>query len=89
MITRHIRNISLVFVLAIAVSGCGAMGRLKDVGKAPDLTPIQNPVAQKNYQPVRMPMPAPERVVYQPNSLWASGARAFLKTNGPPVSAIF
>ena len=79
MITRQIRNVSFIFVMAVALSGCGAMGRLKDVGKAPDLTPIQNPVAQENYQPVRMPMPAPKHVVYQPNSLWASGARAFFE----------
>lgn len=65
--------------VAIALSGCGAMQRLDDIGKAPDLGPVTSPVEQSSYQPHRMPMPAPTQTVFQPNSLWASGSRSFFK----------
>jgi flagellar L-ring protein precursor FlgH len=55
------------------------MDRLDQVGKAPDLAPVTSPLAQQNYEPHRIPMPAPTQVVYQPNSLWASGSRSFFK----------
>jgi flagellar L-ring protein precursor FlgH len=77
---RHgaIRSVSLA-ALGLVVAGCGAVDRLSEVGKAPDLTPIENPVAAAAYQPVDMPMPLPEPAVYNPNSLWQNGARAFFK----------
>ncbi len=31
------------------------------------------------YKPVQMPMPAPQPAIYNPNSLWRSGSRAFFK----------
>jgi len=65
--------------LAVILSGCGSVDRLKNVGKAPPLTPIKNPVAAKSYAPVTMPMPQPKETVYEANSLWQSGARAFFK----------
>ena len=80
--THHTRKKMLtlaVLGLAVLVSGCGTVGRLKDVGKAPPLTPIKNPVATKSYKPVTMPMPQTEKTVYEANSLWQSGARAFFK----------
>jgi flagellar L-ring protein precursor FlgH len=36
-------------------------------------------VTQVGYKPVQMPMPAPQPAVYNPNSLWRSGSRAFFK----------
>ena len=65
--------------LAFALAGCGASERLSQVGQTPELTPIQNPVAQTSYQPVSMPMPLPDPALYNPNSLWQNGARAFFK----------
>jgi flagellar L-ring protein precursor FlgH len=69
----------LPVALAIALSGCNAMQRLEDIGKPPDLAPVTTPVAQSSYQPHRIPMPAPTQMVFQPNSLWASGSRSFFK----------
>lgn len=65
--------------LTLALAGCSAVDRLSEVGQTPDLRPIENPVAAATYQPVSMPMPLPEPVVYNPNSLWQTGARAFFK----------
>lgn len=69
----------LAMMASCALSACGAGERLANVGKAPDMTPIQNPQLQAGYQPVSMPMPAPVQAVRQPNSLWDSNRQAFFK----------
>ncbi|WP_412103629.1 flagellar basal body L-ring protein FlgH [Stappia stellulata] len=65
--------------MALAVTACGAADRLSNVGKAPALTAIQDPTTTPGYRPVQMPMPTPQAVHYNSNSLWRSGARAFFK----------
>ena len=66
-------------MLAANLAGCSIADRLSTVGAAPALSSIENPTAQPGYQPVSMPMPTPERITYQPNSLWRSGGRAFFR----------
>lgn len=63
----------------INLAGCSAVDRLRNVGETPKLSAIQNPIMQSGYRPVSMPMPAPEKVSYSPNSLWRTGARAFFE----------
>ncbi len=53
--------------------------RLSQVGQPPALSAIENPTAAAGYRPVQMPMPAPESIVREPNSLWRTGSRAFFK----------
>ncbi|MCV6576468.1 MAG: flagellar basal body L-ring protein FlgH [Cohaesibacter sp.] len=66
--------------MATGLSACGAGERLKNVGKAPNLSAIENPTAQKGYRPVQMPMPTQTaKASYSPNSLWQTGSRAFFK----------
>jgi flagellar L-ring protein FlgH len=71
----------LIAMLAVASSagGCASLERLRWVGDTPPLDPITNPTTQAGYKPVQMPMPAPQPAVYQPNSLWRTGSRAFFK----------
>src|SRR5215467_10750517 len=69
---------ALVLVAALA-SGCSAVDRLKSIGEQPSLSAIENPVEQPGYKPVQMPMPTPQPAVYNPNSLWRNGSRAFFK----------
>ena len=66
-------------LVALALGGCGSLDRLSNVGKAPDLSAIQDPTAQPGYKPVRMPMPNPQPSSYAANSLWRTGSRAFFK----------
>ncbi len=66
-------------LLPVLLGGCSALDRLKNVGEQPALSSIENPVAQPGYKPVQMPMPAPQPAVYNPNSLWRNGSRAFFK----------
>src|SRR5215216_7401408 len=75
---------TLVRALAVggclaAIGGCSAVDRLRQIGEPPPLTQIENPVAQPGYKPVQMPMPTPQPAVYNPNSLWRNGSRAFFK----------
>lgn len=69
----------LIAVLVCGLAACGTAERLRDVGRAPDLTPVASPAARPDHVPVVMPMPAPEIEIRQPNSLWQTGARAFFK----------
>src|SRR3954469_691068 len=61
------------------LANCSALDRLKNVGEQPALSAIENPVAQPGYKPVQMPMPTPQPAVFNPNSLWRNGSRAFFK----------
>ena len=73
------RNTIIALLSACALSACGASERLAQVGKAPELSKIENPQLQANYAPVSMPMPAPKTALKQPNSLWDSNRQAFFK----------
>ena len=79
MVTSRLSPALPVAVLAALLGGCSAMDRLKNIGEEPKLSAIDNPVAAPGYKPVQMPMPAPQPAVYNPNSLWRNGSRAFFK----------
>ena len=67
-------------LMPLLLSACGISQRLENIGKTPELTPIENPIAVPGYQPVSLPMPPVEPAIGAgPNSLWRSGARAFFK----------
>jgi flagellar L-ring protein precursor FlgH len=61
------------------VGGCSGIDRLSQIGEQPKLSSIENPTTQPGYKPVQMPMPKPETVSYNPNSLWRNGSRSFFK----------
>ena len=77
--TRMLIRTAAIAALGLSLSGCNLFTRISEVGGGPKLTEIQNPVAEPSYQPVSLPMPAPQRVEDNPNSLWRAGARAFFK----------
>lgn len=62
-----------------ALSACGSVDRLSNVGRAPEMAKIENPQLKADYRPVSMPMPAPKESIKQPNSLWASDKKGFFK----------
>src|SRR4051795_4630970 len=67
-----------LLILGVA-SGCSSIDRLSQIGEQPKLSAIDNPTTQPGYKPVQMPMPKPETVSYNANSLWRNGSRAFFK----------
>ena len=73
---KQVVMFALLFALLLSSAGCAG---LANVGKKPELSPVQDPTARKDYRRVEMPMPAPQRHHRNPNSLWRSGSRAFFK----------
>ncbi|MEZ5669604.1 MAG: flagellar basal body L-ring protein FlgH [Alphaproteobacteria bacterium] len=65
--------------LVLMLAGCGAATRISEIGQAPEMTPITSPTLEPGYQPVALPMPAPEPVERQAASLWRPGSRAFFR----------
>ena len=65
--------------LASLAGGCSSLDRIRNLGEQPPLSAIDNPTTKPGYQPVHMPMPAPQPAVYNDNSLWRSGSREFFK----------
>jgi flagellar L-ring protein precursor FlgH len=70
---------TIAAALTLALGACSTIDRLNAVGQVPAMTPIIDPRDRNGDRVVTMPMPERERVSYQPNSLWASGARSFFK----------
>ena len=73
------RKISLATALSLALSACGTLDRIKNIGQAPDLTPMQQMVLQPRGRSRAMAMPQQEPVVTEANSLWRTGAKAFFR----------
>ncbi len=65
--------------LALSLPGCGALGRLSEVGHPPAMTPAGDPTRDPAYRPISLPMPRGQTEPAQANSLWRSGSRAFFK----------
>ena len=70
---------ALLLASSLALSGCGALSRLSEVGRPPALSPVTNPTADPTWRPITMPMPRPDPAPTQLSSLWRSGSRAFFK----------
>jgi flagellar L-ring protein precursor FlgH len=74
------RHLAIGVLAALpSLAGCSSIDRVRWLGEQPPLTAIENPTTQAGYKPVQMPMPAPQPAIYNPNSLWRSGSRAFFK----------
>jgi flagellar L-ring protein FlgH len=82
MLAAKFKRIALAGTMLTVVSvtsGCSGIDRLSQIGEQPKLSAIENPTTQPGYKPVQMPMPKPETVSYNPNSLWRNGSRSFFK----------
>jgi flagellar L-ring protein precursor FlgH len=82
MLISKFKRVALTGTMLTFVSiagGCSSIERLSQIGEQPKLSSIENPTTQPGYKPVQMPMPKPETVSYNPNSLWRNGSRSFFK----------
>ncbi len=75
----HKLNRNLALALPLLLCGCGALGRLSEVGRPPAMSPSADPTKEANYRPMTMPMPAPQTAAPPVGALWRSGSRAFFK----------
>ena len=73
------RSAALIAALGLSLSACNMFNRLAAVGEEPKLSTIDSPAPLAAEQAVSLPMPAPQAIERQPNSLWRPGSRAFLK----------
>ncbi|MCB1562224.1 MAG: flagellar basal body L-ring protein FlgH [Alphaproteobacteria bacterium] len=77
---KSITVLGLALITCTALSACSSTAdRIANIGKAPEMTKIANPVAERDYQPVSLPMPVPQNVSPQKNSLWDSSRTTFFK----------
>ncbi|MGE0409186.1 MAG: flagellar basal body L-ring protein FlgH [Amphiplicatus sp.] len=60
-------------------AGCATAGRIKNIGKAPAMSPTEDPSALYGGRTVSMPMPQRNLEPANANSLWRPGARSFFK----------
>lgn len=65
--------------LALTLGGCGAISRMAEIGRNPELSPALDPTREAGYQPVSMPMPPAQPVLAERDSLWRPGSRAFFR----------
>ncbi|MFP5512630.1 MAG: flagellar basal body L-ring protein FlgH [Alphaproteobacteria bacterium] len=77
--TARLIRFAMIAAAATSLTACGAASRIADIGKAPELSNIQDPQAKPGYQPVSLPMPTPLPTERNPNSLWRNGSKAFFK----------
>lgn len=70
---------ALLLVAGVALTGCGALQRLSEIGRPPSMTPTSDPTKSPSWRPVTMPMPAKETLTEQADALWRPGSRAFFK----------
>lgn len=73
------KNIITTALMALLVTGCSAADRLANVGKAPDLSTIENPAEEGEYTKISMPMPIEREIKPQMNSLWGGDKQTFFK----------
>ncbi len=69
----------VILAMVLALSGCGVLSRLSEVGRDPAMTPTTDPTKDPKWRPITMPMPAGQASPNQSNALWRSGSRAFFK----------
>ncbi|MDO9709365.1 flagellar basal body L-ring protein FlgH [Paracraurococcus lichenis] len=69
----------LCLLAALLLAGCGQLERLSRVGRAPELSAVQDPTADPAWRPVSMPMPGLQDPPAAANSLWRPGSRTFLR----------
>ena len=80
--SNHLRHVLPLIALAFTLSGCGALGRIGDIGKAPSMSPvkeIKTTAGDDSFRPIPIPMPRPDKAEASTNSLWRTGNRTFFK----------
>lgn len=66
-------------LMVASAGGCAVGGRISAIGRAPDLSPTENPASLHGGRAVAMPMPAAATEAANPGSLWRAGSRSFFK----------
>jgi flagellar L-ring protein precursor FlgH len=73
------RRFAVMAIGGLALTGCGALQRLSELGRPPAMSKSSDPTKDPNYRPMTMPMPKPQDAPNEANALWRTGSRAFFK----------
>lgn len=73
------RKISVATILSLALSACGTLDRIKNIGQAPDLAPMGQMQIPPRGRSLAVAMPNQDDVATEANSLWRTGAKAFFR----------
>ncbi|MFC4169516.1 flagellar basal body L-ring protein FlgH [Teichococcus aestuarii] len=65
--------------LLLGLAACDNFSRLSEIGRAPEMAPMESPTAAPAWRQISMPMPPPAAPVAEGNSLWRPGSRTFLR----------
>lgn len=65
--------------LAASATACATADRLKNIGQAPPMAPMENPASMYEGRDVALPAPVSYAEPANPNSLWRRGSRGFFK----------
>lgn len=79
MISGRGARAAALLCLPAWLAGCGALGRLSEVGRPPAMTRSADPTRAADWRPLTMPMPAKQQRPNEPDALWRAGSRAFFK----------
>lgn len=73
------KKIIILGGILFTLGACSSLDRLSNIGKQPEITPIENVSAPQQSRSISVPMPSRDEDRFEPNSLWRVGARAFFK----------
>jgi flagellar L-ring protein precursor FlgH len=73
------KHLLITTALILSLGACSSLDRLSRVGETPEFSKIENPLDQRGYRPVTMPMPEPKIASREMNSLWSSDRQAFFE----------
>lgn len=80
---KFVKALCLIVIMVLILPGCGAVGRIGNIGKAPDLAPIEatRVVPQQNPDSKVIKVQAQQTVVRNNNgnSLWRVGSKDFFR----------
>ena len=72
------KRLATIFALAF-LPACSTIDRVKNIGEAPAMAPMEAPTAMYETRQIGVPMPENYNQPTNANSLWRPGARAFFK----------
>lgn len=83
---NYLKIVAISSILLITTSCVDTYERVKNIGKAPKLNPVESPMAKQDYQPIKWSEdyynqinPSDEQQQSKKNSLWKPGARTFFR----------
>jgi len=79
MFKKMNKNLAIAALAGLSLSACGAIDRIGDIGKAPNLAQMDPHPTPNVGHSLGLPMPAVNHATRESNSLWRTGAKAFFQ----------